>query len=476
MVPSASRVTTTGRVWVFLFGGESLPSVVNVRDRIKLTNCHLFGASVEAQSKRVWIVTLANIAFICLWLRAFDWDWLFSILPFIGLALSVTGLRFTTRVESRASRRFAFVVNGCALVLDLVIILALATSFSDTKAHFLVPDGYEGDVYVVEARDGEPSNETFWGTVTYRIPRDGILRTQKLSFLGVTTLTYYYERHDGTLEAILGQEDWMEPQEFYHERQDGSLEYTLRSYEDLTYQAENSENDRDIGRFGIFSGFTDCAGNTVSFQHFYVGTKAHLLSKYRRIDFGRYFRDHPIGCSERLPERSLHITKQAIGPDQLDFATPVFAKKKEPVQYAPLPAKALAAKTIYIQNDSGYAEMLDKASTSLKAWGRYQLVDAKEKADLILLLKVATEQKEFHETVSIYNPETGWSHGTVPTPSTYAWTFSQTRLIDPATGDTVWADDRAWIGKHSATEELIKGLRERIEEQEKGSRAKKNSQ
>lgn len=428
---------------------------------------------MEAQSKRLWIVTLANIAVICLWLSALDRDWLFYTLPLIGLALSVTGLWFAKGVASRASRRVASVVNWSAFALDLVIILASATRFSDTKARFLVPDGYEGDVYVVEARDGEPSNKTFGGTVTYRIPQDGILRTQKLSFLGMTWLTYYYERHNGSLEPIPSYEDWiMQPQEFYHERQDGSMEYTLRSYEDWTYPEENLEN---IWRFGIFSGFTDCTGGSVPFAHFYVGTKAHLLSKYRQIDFGRYFRNHPIGCSERLPERSLAIKEKALGPDQPDLAAQVFAKKKQAVQYAPLPAKVLAAKTIHIQNESGYAEMVDNAYTSLKAWGRYQLVDAKEKADLILLLTVATEQKESHETVSIYNPKTGWSHGTVGTPSTYAWTFSQTRLIDPATGDTVWADERAWIGK-PAIEELIKGLRERIEEQETGSRAKKSSQ
>ena len=432
---------------------------------------------MEAQSKRLWIVTLANIAIGSLWLCTLDRDWLLYILPVIGLVLSVTGLWFTKGVVPRASRRVASAVNGCALALDLVIIPFLAMSFSDTKARFLVPDGYEGDVYVVEAPDGEPSNKTFWGTVTYRIPQDGILRTQKLSYLGMTLLTYYYERHDGSLESIPDYEGLMEPAEFYIERQDGSLEYTLRSYEeDWTYQAENLGNDKDIWRFGRFSAFTDCTGSSVSFKHFYVGTKAHLLSKYRQIDFGRYFRDHPIGCSERLPERSLHITEQALGPDQPDLATPAFAKKKQAVQYAPLPAKVLAAQTIYIQNESGYAEMVDKASTSLKAWGRYQLVDAKEKADLILLLKVATEQKESHETVSIYNPKTGWSQGTVRTPSIYAWTFSQTRLIDPATGDTVWADELAWIGTHSATEELIKGLRQRIEEQEKGSRPEKSSQ
>ena len=81
---------------------------------------------MEAQSKRLWIVTLANIAVVSLWLCALDRDWLPYILPLIGLALSVTGLRSTKGVVSRASRRVASVVNGAAFALDLMISLALA--------------------------------------------------------------------------------------------------------------------------------------------------------------------------------------------------------------------------------------------------------------------------------------------------------------------------------------------------------------
>jgi hypothetical protein len=68
------------------------------------------------------------------------------------------------------------------------------------------------------------------------------------------------------------------------------------------------------------------------------------------------------------------------------FTSLVFAKKQGSTQHAPLPAKVLAAKTIYIQSDSGWAEAGDKAYTQLKAWGKYQNVDAKEKADMTLVL------------------------------------------------------------------------------------------
>lgn len=146
------------------------------------------------------------------------------------------------------------------------------------------------------------------------------------------------------------------------------------------------------------------------------------------------------------------------------------AKKEEKVQHAPLPAKVLAAKTIYIQNDSGYADMADKAYTQLKAWGKYQIVDAKEKAELVLVLAVTSTQREGRSPswVSVYNSKTGgWTNGTVQTPSTETLNFSQLTLIDSATGEVAWSDRMIWRRKRSATQELIKSLQRRIEEQEK---------
>src|SRR5260370_25726768 len=94
---------------------------------------------MEAQLKRLWIVTLSNFAvtilflvviYFAMFVRVLLADWLTLTLLLIGLTLSVTGLTFTKRVESSPSRRVAFVVNGCALALDSLIILALGTMFA----------------------------------------------------------------------------------------------------------------------------------------------------------------------------------------------------------------------------------------------------------------------------------------------------------------------------------------------------------
>lgn len=250
---------------------------------------------METKSKRLWIVTLANIAVVGLLP-------LVGFLPFyilfpIGLALSVTGLMFTKGVVSRASRRVASVINGGVLALDLVFMILSVTSYFDTTMRFLVPNGYEGDVYVVYgARDGESPTKARWGRLrSFRIPQDGILRTRETGpGESLTWSEVYYEARDGSLEPI---DDWTN---YYHERDDGSVGPIREVLPATSHPPENPAKDRDMGMFHFRRQFiiTDSMGCSVEFAHFYVGTKAHLLSKYRQIDFGRYVRDHSVGCSK----------------------------------------------------------------------------------------------------------------------------------------------------------------------------------
>jgi hypothetical protein len=246
---------------------------------------------MDARSKWLWIATLANIVVASLLLLVIyammvalavlaseisAWP-LFILLP-IGLALSITGLRFAKGVVSRASRLVASVLNGGALALDLMIILGIAAIFfASTREQFLIPDGYKGDVVVVySAQDGEPLNRSH-GKVTFRIPGDGILRIRDPMLRGATRPEYYYLRQDGSLERI-------------------------RAFWPTTVDPtpENMANDKDIGAFFPRTGtFTDSNGCSIQYEQFYVGTKAHLLSKYRQQDLGSYVREHPGACSKQ---------------------------------------------------------------------------------------------------------------------------------------------------------------------------------
>jgi hypothetical protein len=146
------------------------------------------------------------------------------------------------------------------------------------------------------------------------------------------------------------------------------------------------------------------------------------------------------------------------------------AKKPTTVPHAPLSATVMNAKTIYIQNDSGHADIADKAYAELKEWGKYRIVDSSTKADLVLILTVSSGHTATSDSssVDLYNSQTGaWTSGTVETPSTRTWNFTNAKLIDPTTGDTEWTDRKRWERKQSATMELIRTLQHRIEEQEK---------
>src|SRR5580704_9037605 len=62
------------------------------------------------------------------------------------------------------------------------------------------------------------------------------------------------------------------------------------------------------------------------------------------------------------------------------IASPIHAKDNFP----PLPASVMAAKTVYIDNQTGDAEIRDRAYDALTKWGRFKILKDAKDADLIL--------------------------------------------------------------------------------------------
>jgi hypothetical protein len=60
--------------------------------------------------------------------------------------------------------------------------------------------------------------------------------------------------------------------------------------------------------------------------------------------------------------------------------SPIHAKEK----LAPLPASVMAAKTVYIDNQTGDAAITDRAYDALSKWGRFKILKDAKAADLIL--------------------------------------------------------------------------------------------
>jgi len=245
---------------------------------------------MDLRSRWLWGVTAANAAVACFLILELYWimlalsviaqisGWpLFTALP-VGLVLSVIGLRCTRGVASRIWRYVSYSVNGGILTLNLFIAFGLALLFiGSTKERFLIPDGYKGDVYVIYGvRDGETVNKTRWA-VTYRIPKDGVLCVQGPMVRSWTRTEYDYQTGAGSLERI-------------------------RNYWPTTIDRtpENLADDRDFGVFFPRTGeFTNSSGCSVEYQLFYVGTKAHLLTKYEHLDISEYLEQHPGACNSQ---------------------------------------------------------------------------------------------------------------------------------------------------------------------------------
>jgi hypothetical protein len=151
------------------------------------------------------------------------------------------------------------------------------------------------------------------------------------------------------------------------------------------------------------------------------------------------------------------------------FVVPVHAKHK-----LPLPAQVLTAKTIFIDNQAGYASIGDKVYDELRKWGRYQVVDSPGKADIVLLLSAKEYLAGYtgntvHNTTGTVNGSgqiSSQTYSTGGSSAVYGGTTYIT-LIDPKSGDSLWQDARAWGRWKSATRGLVKELRDRVNEQEK---------
>jgi hypothetical protein len=67
------------------------------------------------------------------------------------------------------------------------------------------------------------------------------------------------------------------------------------------------------------------------------------------------------------------------------------AKSRKDVPLAPLPAKVLAAKKVFIANGGGNDLAYDALYAAVKEWTRFQIVDASSDADVIMDIRYITE-------------------------------------------------------------------------------------
>ena len=146
-------------------------------------------------------------------------------------------------------------------------------------------------------------------------------------------------------------------------------------------------------------------------------------------------------------------------------------------RHAPLPAKVLGAKTVYIDNEMRTAP---QAIDEIQKWGRFKVVDSADKADLVLRFSADAydggyvKQGSSHTsgTVSTNTNSFGTSQDDVDLKGSSSSRKQHVRythltLINPKTGANLWSNKKQWGGWRSATRGLVRELRDRFNEQEK---------
>jgi len=197
-------------------------------------------APTRYKSGWFWTITVAN-ATVCVLLvvlvygvlialAAFaaglaSWSlFLLAGLPALGAVLSVASWPLTLAAPKRLNRWLGYGVNGGALLVYLTLFIGAGVIWLQTTHRtFLVPAGFQGELYVVH--DSRPTHKARYSfrRTTYQFPSNGVLetpdpapsnfsdeyrylypngRTQKLKDAGPGTLQDTPENRANTTETV----------------------------------------------------------------------------------------------------------------------------------------------------------------------------------------------------------------------------------------------------------------------------------
>jgi hypothetical protein len=132
-----------------------------------------------------------------------------------------------------------------------------------------------------------------------------------------------------------------------------------------------------------------------------------------------------------------------------------------------VPAKVMSAKTIYVDNQTNDAELQHDAYMGLGKWGRYEIVDSPQKADLVLRLSGSSAVKFVPggEATDTYNPKPvseSFAGGEELAPPG----CTRVSVVEPKSRTVLWSDVRKTSNSQGKSK-LVEGLHDAVDQQEK---------
>lgn len=130
-----------------------------------------------------------------------------------------------------------------------------------------------------------------------------------------------------------------------------------------------------------------------------------------------------------------------------------------------LPEAIVHAHTVFVENETGFNELQYALVLELNKWGRFDLADSREKADLVMRLDNGNHVHAMPD-------------GQFPSGPMYAFTetaeiprgHTRISLLDPKNNTLLWSDTHRTDGGKVKNGHLLDGLRDAFESYEKSKR------
>ena len=131
----------------------------------------------------------------------------------------------------------------------------------------------------------------------------------------------------------------------------------------------------------------------------------------------------------------------------------------------PLPESVVHAHTVFVENETGFHELQYALVLELSKWGRFEVAESREKADLVMRLDNGNHVRTVPEGQFPSGPMNAFTE-----PSEVPKGHTRIALLDPRDNSLLWSDTHRTEGGKVKSGHLLDGLREAFNSYEKGRR------
>ena len=131
----------------------------------------------------------------------------------------------------------------------------------------------------------------------------------------------------------------------------------------------------------------------------------------------------------------------------------------------PLPEAIVHAHTVFVENETGFNELQYALVLELSKWGRFELADSREKADLVMRLDNGNHVHAMPDGQFPNGPMNAFTE-TAEVPKGH----TRISLLDPKNNTLLWSDTHRTDGGKVKNGHLLDGLRDAFESYEKSKR------